>query len=164
MEGNMPRIEDLDPDSQEFIQNYQCVPGVDLPWTPLAKPLDQCKVALVTSSGLIRRSDKPFDLSNPGGDPSFRIIPSDTDPSELTLSIVSTNWDRSGFAADVNTTFPMDRLRELAEDGHIGEVAAEHYAFMGSIFEIGPVMNQSAPEVGRRLKQAGVDVAFLVPV
>lgn len=160
----MPRLEDLDQDSQEFIRNYQCVPGKDLPWTPLAKPLTQCKVALVTSSGLIRKDDTPFDLSNPGGDPSFRVVPSNTHPSQLTLSIVSTNWDRSGFAADVNTTFPMDRLRDLAEDGYIGAVAAEHYAFMGSIFEIGPVIRQSAPEVGRRLKAANVDVAFLVPV
>jgi len=34
--------------------------------------------------------------------------PSDTDPAELTLSIISANWDRSGFTMDVNVVFPMD--------------------------------------------------------
>lgn len=79
-----------------------------MPWTPLFKPLSSCRIALITSSGLIRKSDRPFDLSNPHGDPSFRVIPSDTDPAELTLSIISANWDRSGFTMDVNVVFPMD--------------------------------------------------------
>lgn len=160
----MPRIEDLDPESQEFIRNYQCRPGDDVPWTPLAKPLNQCRVALITSSGLIRKSDQPFDLSNPHGDPSFRVIPSDTDPAELTLSIISANWDRSGFAMDVNVVFPMDRIRELAAEGVIGEPAPDYYAFMGSIFDIDPVIEESAPQVGRLLKNAGIDVALLAPV
>ena len=160
----MPRIEDLDPESQEFIRNYQCRAGTDVPWTPLAKPLNQCRVALVTSSGLIRKSDRPFDLSNPRGDPSFRVIPSATNPADLTLSIISANWDRSGFAMDVNVVFPMDRLRELAAEGVIGEPAPNHYAFMGSIFDIDPVIEQSAPQVGSLLKQEGVDVALLAPV
>ena len=160
----MPRIEDLDPESQEFLQNYQCRPGVDNPWTPLEKPLSRCKVALITSSGLIRKSDQPFDLGNPNGDPSYRVIPSTTSPAELTLSIVSANWDRSGFAMDVNVLFPLDRLSEFARDGVIGSTADEYFAFMGSIFDIDPVINGAAPEVGRRLKSAGVDVALLAPV
>lgn len=160
----MPRIEDLDPESQEFLRNYKCRPGLDDPWTTLEKPLNRCKVALITSSGLIRKSDKPFDLANPNGDPTYRVIPSGTKPAELTLSIVSTNWDRSGFAMDVNVLFPMDRLRELANEGVIGSIADEYFAFMGSIFDIDPVIEQSAPQVGRRLKAAGVDVALLAPV
>ena len=160
----MPRIEDLDPESQEFLRNYKCRPGLDNPWTPLGKPLDRCKVALITSSGLIRKSDQPFDLANPNGDPTYRVIPADAKPAELTLSIVSTNWDRSGFALDVNVLFPMDRLRELADEGVIGATADEYFAFMGSIFDIDPLIRHSAPEVGRRLKAAGVDVALLAPV
>lgn len=160
----MPRIEDLDPESQEFLRNYKCRPGRDNPWTPLDKPLRQCKAALITSSGLIRKSDKPFDLANPNGDPTYRIIPSGTKPADLTLSIVSTNWDRSGFAMDVNVLFPMDRLKELVDEGVIGSTAEEYFAFMGSIFDIDPVMQRSAPEVGQRLKSAGVDIALLAPV
>ncbi len=160
----MPRLEVLDPESQEFIRNYRCREGGPPPWAPLKKPLSECKIALITSSGLVRRSDRPFDLSNPGGDPTYRLIPSNSDPSELTLSIVSTNWDRSGFMADVNVVFPMERLRELVQERVLGSLAANFYAFMGSIFDINPVIAKSAPEVGRRLRDERVDIALLVPV
>lgn len=160
----MPRIDFLDPESQEFIRNYQCREGGQPIMTALRKPLSECKVSLITSSGLIRKDDRPFDLSNPDGDPTYRIIPSSTDPADLTLSIVSTNWDRSGFAADINVVFPIERLRDLADEGEIGSVADDFYAFMGSIFQTDPLVEKSAPEVGRRLRNAGVDVALLVPV
>ena len=160
----MPRLEVLDPESREFISNYRCREGGDPAWVRLDKPPSECKVALITSSGLIRKTDKPFDLSDPNGDPSYRLIPSDSDPAELMLSIVSTNWDRSGFMADVNVVFPMERLRELAREGVIGSLAKNFYAFMGSIFQIDPVIEKSAPEVGRRLRDERVDIALLVPV
>jgi D-proline reductase (dithiol) PrdB len=160
----MPRLEDLDPESRTFISNYQCRAAADTPWTPLQKPLSDCRIALVTSSGLIRKSDKPFDLANPSGDPTFRTIPSGTGAEELTLSIISANWDRSGFAMDVNVVFPMDRVRELAAEGIIGAPADTYYAFMGSIFDIDPVASTSAPQVGRLLRNAGVDIALLAPV
>ena len=160
----MPRLEVLDPESREFIKNYRCREGGDPAWMPLDKALADCKIALITSSGLVRKSDAPFDLSNPGGDPSYRVIPSDTDPAELTLSIVSTNWDRSGFMADVNVVFPIERLHELARNNVVGSVAKNFYAFMGSIFQIEPVIEHSAPEVGRLLRDERVDIALLVPV
>jgi D-proline reductase (dithiol) PrdB len=160
----MPRLEALDPESQQFIRGYHCYAGDDPAWHVPARPLSECKVALITSSGLIRRGDRPFDLGNPDGDPSYRVIPSDTDAEALTLSIVSTNWDRSGFAMDVNTVFPIDRLRELADRGVIGSLAERFYAFMGSIFDIEPIRTGSGPEVGRMLEADGVDIAILVPV
>ena len=160
----MPRLEVLDPESREFISNYRCREGGEPAWVRLDKPLNECKVTLITSSGLVRKSDTPFDLSNSGGDPTYRVIPSDSDPAELTLSIVSANWDRSGFMADVNVVFPMERLRELANDKVIGSLAENFYAFMGSIFQIDPVIEKSAPEVGRRLRDERVDIALLVPV
>ena len=125
--------------------------------------MSACTIAIVTSSGLIRKSDKPFDLGRQEGDPSFRIVPTDTDQAELTFSHVSTNWDRTGFAMDVNVVFPIDRLRELVRDGEIGAVASEHYSFMGAIFNSDPLVDDTAPEVGRRLHAAGVDVVLLVP-
>jgi D-proline reductase (dithiol) PrdB len=159
----MPRFEDLDPDSQRFLSNFPCRDDGPPPWTPLNKPLNSCKLAIVTSSGLIRRSDTPFDLGWQEGDPSFRTIPADTNPAELTFSHVSTNWDRTGFAMDINVVFPIDRLRELVREGEIGAVADEHYSFMGAIFNSDPLVADMAPEVGRRLRAAGVDVVLLVP-
>lgn len=159
----MPRPEDLDPDSRQFLGNFPCRDDGPPPWTPLRKPLHESKVALVTSSGLVRKTDKPFDLGRQEGDPSFRIIPSSVRPAELTFSHVSTNWDRTGFAMDINVVFPIGRLKELVDEGTIGSIAEEHYSFMGAIFNSEPLVTETAPEAGRQLREAGVDVVLLVP-
>ena len=65
---------------------------------------------------------------------------------------------------DVNVVFPIDRLRELAAKGVIGEAAADHFAFMGDHFRHRPIIEESAPQVGRLLRNAGVDIALLAPV
>ena len=108
----MPRIEDLDPESQEFLQNYQCRPGVDNPWTPLEKPLSRCKVALITSSGLIRKSDQPFDLGNPNGDPSYRVIPSTTSGTPIGGSPASV----VGLSAERKIGSPMLMVAAVATE------------------------------------------------
>ena len=159
----MPRFEDLDLDSQQVLGNFPCRDDGPPPWTPLEKALSACKLAIVTSSGLIRRSDKPFDLGRAEGDPGFRTIPTNSSPAQLTFSHVSTNWDRTGFAMDVNVVFPIDRLHELVQECEIGAVADEHYSFMGAIFNSDPLVADTAPEVGRRLQAAGVDIVLLVP-
>lgn len=159
----MPRLEDLDEESREFLNNFQCRSAGDPPWTPLSKPLSDCRVALITTSGLISRRDKPFELTNPNGDASFRTVHMDTNPGDLKFSHVSTNWDRSGFAADINVVLPIDRVRELARDGIIGSVAEHFFSFMGAIFQFDRLIGETAPRACRLLKQAEVDVVLLVP-
>lgn len=159
----MPRYEDLDPDSQAFFRNFRCREDGPPEWTPLSKPLSECKIALVTTSGLIRKSDKPFDIGNTAGDPTYRIVPIDTDPADLIFSHTSTNWDRTGFAMDTNVVLPLERLAELVRDGILGSVADEYYALMGAMFDVEPMIRKTGPELGKRMKASGVDVALLVP-
>jgi D-proline reductase (dithiol) PrdB len=159
----VPRYEELDPDSQEFFDTFKCREDGPPPWVPLSKPLSACRIALVTTSGLIRKSDKPFDIGNTAGDPSFRAVPTDTNAADLVFSHTSTNWDRTGFAMDTNVVLPVDRLNELVDEGILGSLASEYYAFMGAMFDVEPMVRDSGPEVGRRMKAAGVDLALLVP-
>ena len=51
-----------------------------IPWTPLAKPLRQATMGLVTSAGISLKTDPPFDMEREKreptwGDRSFREIP-----------------------------------------------------------------------------------------
>jgi D-proline reductase (dithiol) PrdB len=51
-----------------------------VPWMPLAKPLSECTVALISSAGIALKTDRPFDPAgerqNPWwGDPSYRVLP-----------------------------------------------------------------------------------------
>lgn len=128
------------------------------PWLS-PPPLAESTVAIVTTSGIHRREDPPF---RPGlGE--YRIIPADVDPADLTMSHISVNFDRTAFQQDPNVWFPLARLREMERDGEIGGVSRWHYAFMGGI-PTPMLMEQTGEEVGRFLREDGVDVAILIPV
>jgi D-proline reductase (dithiol) PrdB len=44
-------------------------PQQQIPWTPLAKPLGDCRVALVSSAGIARHDQPPFDQELERRDP-----------------------------------------------------------------------------------------------
>lgn len=122
--------------------------------------LDRRRVAIVTTSGVHRRSDRPFSLI-PGTD--YRVIPGETAANELVMSHISVNFDRSGFQQDVNVVFPIDRLKELSRDRVIGSVADFHYAFMGAAWP--PTrFEPKARELAGLLKKDRVDAVLLSPV
>ncbi|MFM9882150.1 MAG: glycine/sarcosine/betaine reductase selenoprotein B family protein [Burkholderiales bacterium] len=127
------------------------------PWTP-ARPLAQSRVAIISTAGLHRHDDMPFR----GGAADYRIIAGDINLADLRLSHVSTNFDRLGFQQDVNTVLPLDRLRELAQDGVIGSVAKYHYSFMGATPPAG--MEANARELAGVLKGDKVDAVLLMGV
>ncbi len=135
-----------------------------MPWTPLLKPLVECRLALVCSAGFILPGQEPFDESKPGGDPSFREIPSDADVRTLIDTHRSESFDHAGMRQDPNLAFPIDRVRELKEAGRIGSVNRCHLSFMGSITAPGRLIRDTAPKTARLLVEDGVDVALLVPV
>ncbi len=134
------------------------------PWTPLARPLSECRLGLVSSAGLVLPGQPPFDAGMRGGDPSFRDIPSDADPRDLIDTHRSQSFDHAGIRHDPNLGLPLDRARELVERGRVGSLAANHLSFMGSITAPGRLVRKTAPEAARRMVAEGVEVALLVPV
>jgi hypothetical protein len=135
-----------------------------VPWTPLRRPLAESKLALVSSAGFVMPEQQPFDTSRRGGDPTFREIPSDADPSLLVDSHRSQTFDHGGMQRDANLAFPLDRARELVASGRIASLAPHHLSFMGGITAPGRLVKQTAPPAVSRLVAEGVDVALLVPV
>lgn len=127
-----------------------------IPWAPLRRPVADSTVALVTTSGVHLRRDRPF---NPNSDATFRVIPGDAEPGDL--AITHQAYDRRDALRDINLVFPLQRLRELAADGIIGRVAAEHYGF--GLVNSGAKLTGPGREVAGRLRDAGVDLALLVP-
>lgn len=119
------------------------------------------RVALISTAALHRRADRPF--STGAGATEYRIIPSGTPASELVMSHISVNFDRTGFRRDLNVVMPVDRLRELAQAGVIGSVATHHYSFMGAPFPP-TLFETSARALADLLKRDGVDTAVLCPV
>ena len=129
------------------------------PFNQVSKPLGQCRVAIVTTAALRRAEQDKFG----GGDQSFRLLPTTTDG--LILGQISPNFDRSGFIIDPNVVFPIDRLREMVDEGVIGSVSDVHIAFLGAQGESLATMEMdTGPAAAKVLKDAGVDVVLLTPV
>ena len=141
-------------------------PGV-IPFTPLAKPLRECVVALLSTAGIARNDDLPFDQEgerrNPWwGDPSFRRIPLGT--SEKDVRIYHLHVDPKFGEEDLDVVLPMRRLAELASEGVVGRPAPTHYSFMGYILDTTELMATSAPAIAASLHEEQVDAVALVPV
>ncbi len=121
--------------------------------------LAEARVAIVTSAALHRSGDDGFTQ----GDTSFRSFPSDA--RDLVMGHWSPNFDRSGFAIDLNVVYPIDRLFELERRGVIGSVAANHLAFAGNQpDDVATVRLDSGPAAAKVLADDGVDVVLLTPV
>lgn len=159
----MPRLEILSEVQRQMLQFFPCMESDDDPWSPLKKPLTESSVAIVTTAGLHLRDDKPFNRDHPGGESTYRILPSDANNADIVQSHFSIGFDRTAIYRDINVTYPIDRMRELADQGKIGALAPNNYSFMGALRDCTVVAEQTGPEVAQRLKVEGVDLVFLTP-
>ena len=155
----MPRLEDLTEVARRGHLNFPAFDHDDAPCVPFDKPLSEATVALVTTAGLHLRDDAPF----AGGDESYRVIPSTTPARDILQSHTSIGFDRTPVMRDLNVTLPLDRFRELAERGVIGALAPNCYSFMGAQRNPRRIEQETGPEVGRILRDEGVDAVFLTP-
>jgi len=149
--------------SKRFVDDYNPWESEGVPWTPVTKPLAECRLALVTTAGVHHRDQEPFDMNDPDGDPTFREL--DGERPETQWMITHDYYDHKDADKDLNIVFPLARLKEFQEDGLIGEIARYHYSFMGHIDggHLPRLIEESGPEVARRLKDAAVDVVLLTP-
>ena len=145
-------------------------PDLPIPWTPLSKPLSDCKFGLITSGGLYHKGvEPPFDLEREKeqpawGDPSFRTIPSNIKQTDLGVSHLHTNTQ--SVQEDINVLLPIQPFQGLVREGRIGSLAENAYSFMG--YQGYPPDTSSwrqvyAPQVAQKLKEQVVDCVFLTP-
>jgi D-proline reductase (dithiol) PrdB len=92
----------------------------------------------------------------------YRVIPGYTRNNDLVMSHGAASFDRTGYQRDLNVVFPIDRLRELEEQGVIGSLADYHYAF-------GTPLSMDQNEAAARdlaglLKGDNVNAVLLFPV
>jgi D-proline reductase (dithiol) PrdB len=155
---SMVRLRDLSDVEREHVMakelpRYDSTPFVDGP------PLAERRVALVTTAGLHELDDEAFSFV----DLSYRVIPGDASMGSLTMTHSSVHFDRGGFREDVNTVFPLDRLRELAASGAVGSVADHHYSLMGAGWPP-EMIEPTCAELARLLDADDVTAVCLVPV
>ncbi|HET7480779.1 MAG TPA: glycine/sarcosine/betaine reductase selenoprotein B family protein [Rubrobacteraceae bacterium] len=128
------------------------------PFVHPTKPLAESRVALVTTGGVHLPEQPRFDIDDPLGDCSYREIP--VGAEELTWTHA---YYRPDEGADLDAVFPLWTLRRLAAEGVVGRPNHRHFSFMGAIHDAGPLIEETAPEVARKLVEDQVDAALLTP-
>jgi len=116
------------------------------------------RIALITTAGLHSYREPPF----APGRAEYRTIPATMDMADLITSHPSTNIDRTGILRDIDTVFPIHRLREMADEGVIGTVAANHFSFLGSTPPA--TFEGLIGEIAGAMKKDAVDGVLLAPV
>lgn len=155
----MPRLDRLPEANRKNLLNLPMQANETAPFVRPAKPLTACRVAIVTTAGLHRRGDRPFGP----GEQTYRVIPADTPSADIIQSHTSLGFDRVPIMQDINITYPIDRLRDLVAQGEVGGLAPNGYSFMGAQRELTRIEGETGPEVARRLREDGTDVAFMTP-
>ena len=133
------------------------VPDYDLTKAVGGLPISERKVALISTAGLMHRGEPAFSIDSI----DYRIIDS-KDETELVMSHVSVNFDRTGFALDYNVVFPIDRLREKVAAKEVGELSRYHYSFMGAVSP--EKLRPAAAELSKNLLSDKVDGVILIPI
>ena len=155
----MPRLDRLPQVNRTNLLTFPARVNDGTPFTPLRRPLVACRLAIVTTAGLHRRGDRPFGP----GEQTYRVIASDTPASDVVQSHTSLGFDRTAIMRDLNISFPIERARELVARGELGGLGPNHYSFMGALRDPDRIAAETGPEIGRRLRQEGVDIALITP-
>ncbi len=105
----MVRLSDLAEYEGQHLLAKNMLPIGPPVWVPRAKPVSRMRFAIITTAGLHYRNDAAFGLT----DATFRPIDGREVPDDLIVSHGSVNFDRTGFAEDVNIVFLLERFSEL---------------------------------------------------
>jgi len=143
------------------LSSYPFVKNERAPFTPAHRALSMVNLALITSAGAYIDGTDPFDVKAPGGDVSFREIPSEIDPADLRFA--ARGYDPIYVTQDPNVQVPLKRLFEFEANSIIGQLNSAFWSFCGFIPDAGRLVEEMLPELVKRLQRYEVQNALLVP-
>ncbi|MBK9705952.1 MAG: hypothetical protein IPO77_02775 [Acidobacteria bacterium] len=95
----------------------------------MKEPLIHSRFALVTTAGFRFAGAGRFRSFDQERRSVVREIPNTVDVATLIESHRSSSFDHSGVEADQNIAFPLDRFRELEQQGIIGALNHRQFSF-----------------------------------
>ncbi len=141
-------------EAQGFEKAYVWARFDGTPFTVPAKPVAESTVALITTAALYDRE---------ASDPRM-VASAETDPTPERLYGNDLSWDkRATHLDDLNSYFPIDRLRELVGAGRLGSLARRFHC-VPTEYSQRRTMTRDAPEILERCREDGADIALLVPL
>jgi len=143
---------------------YRWAHHADVPFTPLAKPLAQARVALITTAAPYQPGvgDQGPGAKYNAAAKFYKVYSESTD-AVPDLRISHVGYDRKHTTAeDPNTWFPLAQLQRAVKAGRIGSLTPRlHGAPTNRSHRV--TIDADAPELLGRCREDGADVAVLVP-
>ncbi len=134
-----------------------------VPFTPLTKPLAACRLTLVSTSDVALKGDaSKVEDHKTKLTGNVYSIPSDTAACEL-YSLQDAYDTHATHLEDVDSFFPITRLREFVAAGRIGDLAPRFHGVYTS-YSQRKTLEVDGPEVLRRCREDNVDAVVLTPV
>jgi D-proline reductase (dithiol) PrdB len=124
-----------------------------VPFTPFERELAKSRIAIVTAAGVHLREQEAFNIADELGDLSFRLIPPDTESSQL--MVTHHHYDHSDADEDINVVFPVDALRDLVSEGFVADLAAKHVGYMGYTMQLKAMYEGTAPQIANEIDRGG---------
>ncbi|MGI9606868.1 MAG: glycine/sarcosine/betaine reductase selenoprotein B family protein [Acidimicrobiales bacterium] len=148
----------------------------DVPFTAMTKPLAECRLLLLTSSGHFVDGDDPEplgvkDMSQEEAEaritefvkvePNLSRIPIDTPPDRL--RVLHGGYPVQTSIADNQVVLPLEHLRTLTSEGVIGDLVEDAYSFVGAAAQ-GAMRSKTGPAWAEMAKDLDADAVLLVPI
>jgi hypothetical protein len=143
---------------------YRWAHFAEVPFTPLRAPLGRVRVALVTTAAPYRpeAGDQGPGAPYNAAAKFYRVYSGPTEPAP-DVRISHVGYDRAHTsAADVNTYFPLARMKEAVVAGRIGALAPRFHGAPTNRSHR-TTMETDVPELLRRCQEDGIEAAVLVP-
>ena len=146
-----------------YDNTYRWAHNRDVPFVALSKPLTRSRVGLITTAAPFKPDagdqgpGAPYNASA-----KFTEVYSMPIQSSPDLRIAHLGYDRKHTSAeDINSYFPVQRLKEAAADGRIGELSSRFYG-VPTLRSRRLTTDRDAPEILDMCREDGIDATILV--
>jgi hypothetical protein len=140
-----------------YAKDYIWAHYEDAPFTPLAKPLAESRIALITTA-----SQKDRANIDAKGVKHVWAGPTATPPDALyTMNLA---WDKESTHTDDRESFlPIETMQALATDGRIAGLT-DHFFGVPTAYSQRQTIEEDAPDILARIQAEGADAAVLSPL
>lgn len=142
-----------------YAQPYQWATNDDAPFTPLAKPLSESRIGVITTSYFL---PDDFVYRVPSDMPRLPQVADRSETANLNNEHLS--WAKDETHTDDQESFlPLAQLDEAVAAGRLGSVSDRFYC-LPTQFSHRQTQRRDTPRIINWLKEDDVDVALLVPL